>query len=376
MALFIKDRIYVQITINGRDLPLDKLSILQNLHIVESVRTYLPQFSMTYTDATKFIASNDLLSDAAVIKVSIGADARQRVWEFRLFQSKDVQSDGGTVYTITGYLNVPKYWIESAADAYDMTASGVVKQIAATCGMTYEGLDTADSQLWIPHNTRYCEYARMVAERAWVDDQSCCQIAVLGDKRLRMFNVSEFDTRPSTVGFSNRGHSSSVLPVLDYNLISKGGFFNAQSGYQDNRVVQSLTTVDDGSYENINVKKNSRRLNMNKALKEDIEQSKVTFAPIDVGNVSETYEKALYQNRRVSNLYNFGADILTNLMVEANVLDFVTCELSKPDLTGIKSISGKFVLTSKVTYIEGMNFFQKCEVFRQGPNSQRDTTQV
>jgi hypothetical protein len=39
-------------------------------------------------------------------------------------------------------------------------------------------------------------------------------------------------------------------------------------------------------------------------------------------------------------------------------------------------MSGKYMVTSKVAYIENMNFYQKIEAFRQGTNSTTDNSQV
>lgn len=376
MALHIKDRIYLQIVINGVELPLDKLNLLSYLHIVESARIYVPMLSMRLTDATKFLTQNQLLTDGAVITVTLGVSDIRRVYEFRLFGSVDRLGPGGTDYQITGYLNVPKYWIESTAKTLTGTASETIKQIANTCGLSYEGINTTDSQIWLPHNTRYCEFARQVSERAWLDDQSCVQLAVLAKKTLRLINVGDFESRQVTELFSNRGAGGKILPVTDYNILSKSGFFNAASGYQQSKIVQSITSTADVDLSQLNVKRNSRRMSINKDVKDEVQQSKVLYAPIDIGNVSSNYEKALYQNRRLANLFSFGAEFVTSQMIKSEVLDLVGCDFSKPGLSGVQAISGTSLLTSKVTYVEGTNFYQKCEVFRHGINTDKENTQL
>lgn len=370
MSLNIRDRIFLQVLINNIEFPLDKLNTLQYLHISESVRSYLPVLNLKLVDATKFIAQNNLLVDGAIIKITIGADNKKKTYEFRRFNHQAIPSgDGGTQYHISAYLNVPLFWMASTPTALNGTASETIKSIANTCGLSFTGVQTSETQLWMPHNTRYCEFARQVSERAWIDSESCVQMAVSADKTLRLVNVSDFETRKAAESFSNKGNYAGSFPVTDQKLVSKSGLFNSAGGYQDTKIQQSFVSLTDKDLSQVNVKRNSRSLSMNKDLKAAVSQSKVTYAPIDVGNISDNYETALYQNRRLSNLYTFGVDFNTAYMVESNILDIVLCELTMPELSGMQDISGNFLLTSKVTYVEGMNFYQKMECYRQGSNA-------
>jgi hypothetical protein len=377
MSLNIRDRIFLQILINGIEFPLDKLNALQYLHISESVRSYLPVLNLKLVDATKFIAQNNLLVDGAIIKVTIGVDNRKKTYEFRRFNHQAVPGgEGGTQYHISAFLNAPQFWMASSPKALQGTASEVLKQMANTCGLNFTGVQTTESQLWMPYNTRYCEFARQVSERAWINNESCVQMAVTADKTMRLMNVADFETRKASEMFSNKGNYASSYPVTDQKLVSKSGFFNSAGGYQDTKIQQSFTSTVDKDLSQVEVKRNSRTLSMNKELKDSVEQSKVSFAPIDVGNVSENYEKALYQNRRLSNLFTFGVDFNTAYMVDSNILDIVLCELTMPELSGMQDISGNFLLTSKVTYVEGMNFYQKLECYRQGSNGSRTSAEM
>jgi hypothetical protein len=377
MSLNIRDRLYLQIMINGVEFPLDKLNTLQYLHIGESVRAYLPTLNLRLVDATKFIAQNNLLVDGAIIKITIGVQGRKKTYEFRRFNHKAIPGgEGGTQYHISAFLNVPLYWMASTPKAINGTASEAIKKIANDCGLNFYGVTTSESQLWMPYNTRYCEFARQVAERAWVDTESCVQLGVTADKTVRLINVSDFANRKALEVFSNKGNYASSFPVTDEQLLSKSGFFNSVGGYQDTTIQQSLIATTDQTVSQVNVKRNSRVLSMNKALKDSVPQAKVSFAPIDVGNVSTHYENALYQNRRLSNLFTFGVEFNTAHLVDSNLLDIALCELTMPEVSGMQDISGNFLITSKVTYIEGMNFYQKLECYRHGANSVRSSAEV
>jgi hypothetical protein len=377
MALNIHDRLYLQILINGVEFPLDKLNTLQYLHISESVRSYVPVLNMKLVDATKFISQNNLLVDGAIIKVTIGVDGRKKSYEFRRFNHKAIPGgDGGTQYQVSAFLNVPLYWMASTMKAFNGTAAEAIKYIANACDLNFYGVTTSETQLWMPYNTRYCEFARQVAERAWVDSESCVQLAVSADKTARLINVSDFDTRKATEVFSNKGTYASALPVTDQQIVSKSGFFNSVGGYQDTMIQQSLTDTTDKDISQVNVKRNSKTISMNKSVKDSVPQAKVKYAPIDVGNITPHYEDALYQNRRLSGLFTFGVEFNTAYLVDSNLLDIVMCELTMPEVSGMQDISGNFLLTSKVTYIEGMNFYQKMECYRHGSNASQNSTEV
>lgn len=377
MALNIRDRLFLQILINGVEFPLDKLNTLQYLHISESVRTYIPILNLRLTDATKFIAQNNLLVDGAIIQVTIGVDGRKKTYEFRRFNHKAIPGgDGGTQYQVSAFLNVPLYWMASTMKAFNGAASEVLKQMANTCGLNFYGVTTSETQLWMPYNTKYCEFARQVAERSWVNSESCVQMAVTADKTMRLVNVSDFENRKAGEVFSNKGNYASAFPVTDQQLLSKSGFFNAVGGYQDTMIQQSMITTTDKDVSQVSVKRNSRVISMNKSLKDSVPQAKVRYAPIDVGNIASHYEDALYQNRRLSNLFTFGVEFNTAFLVDSNLLDIVLCELTMPEVSGMQDISGNFLLTSKVTYIEGMNFYQKLECYRHGSNVVQNSQEV
>lgn len=369
MALYVQNRLYLQIVIGGIEIPIDVLNSVGYVHIVEHVRLLLPQLSMSITDATKFFTLNNVLVDGAIISITVGNVNRTQKFEFRLFSYTDV--DG--VYTITGYLNLPKYWLESRDTAILGTSSTVLKEIATTCGLTYEGPSTSDFQLWHPYNSKYAKFAKEIAQASWADANSCMQLAITRDKRMRLLNVSNFSAAASVELLSNRTTSSFSLPVTSINVLTKSGFLNGETGYQDTLIGQSLTTTTDQDISELVVRKNSATLSMNAGIKSQLEQARVRYAPIDVGNVNQNFHRATYQNARLAGYFSFGAEVLVPQLTDSNILDTVSCDMTKSDVTGVQEISGKFLVTSKVLYIQGLNVYQKIEVFRHGNNIPNST---
>lgn len=373
MAYSIKDRLDFQLQIGGKSVELEN-NMIDYFHVSESVRLYVPMMSLRIKDINKFFTRNDVLVDGDTIVASIGIQKTKLVFPFRLFSHKAIMVNGVTSYTIHAYLDVPRYWTESTNEIVNDTSSSVLTAMCSKCGLKYEGVKTNDQQIWIPRNRRRAEFARYVSGRSYVDDQSCVQMSVGVDKVMRMKNVTEFNTFPVVQSFSNIGAQDQDV-ITDYNLINKAGFLNATTGYKDKQVRQSFLEVDEFS-KDLRVKKNSSKLMVSSAIAAGVGANRVTFAPIDVGNVSQSYEKAKYQNERLANLFAFGVEFVTPRLVTANLLDIINCDLSNPGAASVKAMSGKYMVTSRVWYMENMNFYQKVEAFRQGLNTSKEGTQI
>ena len=375
MPLAISDRIYLQIRINNVEIPLEQNTI-SYLHIVESVRIYVPMLSFKINDITKFLTRNNLLVDGALIEITIEVEGYRSIYLFRLFGSSELIANGSTSYVIKGYLNVPRYWTESSVGAIKGSASKSLQAIATAVNLTYDGVTTTEDQLWVPMNRKYCDFAKAIVDGASTSGTSCIKLAISVDKAMLVRDISiALKSEPQEM-FSNKDSAATSASIItDYEVLNKSGFFNASTGYSDFKIVQSFL-ANDLEIKDVSFIKNSRKSMINKDIQKGVGQNRVSFSPIDVGNVSSTYEAAKYQNRRLSNLFVFGLNFLTPRPVKSKLLEVVGTEISKPDLDGVSQYSGKYLLTSKVTYIQGMNFYQKCEVYRHGLNATQESSQI
>lgn len=375
MSTGVRDRLYTQLIVGGKDVPL-KDNMIEYIHIVESVRIYLPALTLKFKDTTKFFTRNNLLVDGAPIELTIEAESIRNVYYFRLFSSKERPEQGTQTYIITAYLDVPRYWSESTLIPIRGSVSSALRKICTDTKLNYTGITTADNQLWMPANDRYAEFARRISEHAWVSNTSCCQMAVTLQKEMKLKDVSKILAETPTQYFTNKENSQTQTVITDFAVVNKSGFYNAASGYREMKVCQSLMNPVDQTLKDLDITKNSSKLMMNSAIHNGVGQNKVLFAPIDVGNVSETYERALYQNRRLSNLFSFGLEFITPRQVTAQLMDTVNCELSMPNLDGVEAYNGKYLLTTKVIYIVGINMRHKLEVFRHGLNASDNQSQI
>lgn len=373
MGYSIKDRLDFQLQIGGRTVELEK-NMFDFFHVVESVRLYVPMMTLRMKDITKFFTRTDILTDGAPIVASISVQGKKIIYPFRLFSHKSVLENGVENHTLHAYLDVPRYWTESTNLPIKETASNALQKLCGECGMTYEGATTNDQQIWMPQNRRRAEFAKHIVRHAYIDESSCCQMAVLTDKRMRMLNISDFSRFQVKQRFSNV-QAKEVAVITDYNVLNKSGFYNAVTGYKDKQIQQSFLEQDKET-KDLNVKKNTKKLSVNSAVQTGVTQNRVSYTPVDVGNVNPNYERAKYQNQRLANLLTFGLEFVTPQLVEADLLDVINCDVAVPGSSSVTSLSGAYMVTSKVVYIENMNFYQKVEVFRQGLNSAKDKTQV
>ncbi len=367
----VKDRVSVQLIINGVELKTDQ-SPIDYIHISESCRHYVPVLTFVIQDKSKFLTKNKILVDGSVIKLIIQIDKQKLDYSFRTFSVKESLASGGTSYKVSAYFNIPKFWLQTVTKGTKGSVSDVLKDIALETGLRYEGVTTVENQLWLPLNKKYCEYARYISERGLIDDSSCLQLVVSILGNLRYINISTaFKEFAILDKLSNLPDASKEFKIIsDYKVINSSGFFNNLGGYNDTRVSQSILS-DGQALKDLSVTKNTKNLDMSETIKSNVSQGKITFSPIDVGNTSVTYEQSLYQNRRLSNLFSSGIELVTPKYINSQVLDIIYADLSKPGVSTVDAISGKYVITSKVLYIEGLNFFQKLELFRHGNNSQQ-----
>jgi hypothetical protein len=373
MPYVIKNRLFAAILFNGQEFPFE-INALDYIHISSSVKTYLPILTLKLTDITKFLTLNNFLVDGTLVTVTVGRDNLQKTsFNFRLFSFKEFPA-ADPKYVIHAYLDAPLYWTSSLSEFKKGSSSSVLGQLAQLTGLSYSGPTTSDAQVWIPQNRRISEFARFVCSHGWSNASSCMQIGVTASKELRYRNVSDFAQFPVKDFFDTTKITDQVKPMTSYSIANSAGFFNVNSGYGDRRITQGVSTEDE-EISTLTLQKNSAKLMMNTAVRSSIQRNRVLYAPVDVGNVHANYERALYQNRRLSNLFVMGMEIQTPVFSEADLLDVVSLAIEVPDVKGSKQYSGKYLVTEKVVYVTGANYFEKLVLARHGLNESRESTQ-
>lgn len=365
MSFIIQDRIEVSVILGDFNYPLNQLNALNFLHMGSSIKLLVPTLKLSITDQAG-VLDTGMLKDGLPIKVVVNALGvnESRTFSFTLKALETANTGNGTQFTIYGYGGGPNYYISSSTEGIYGTSNDVIAEIARRCGLAYEGTVTSDAQLWMPQNRRNAMFAKRVASAGYVNSESFMKSALCMDGTLRYKNLSADDPVVLTMvqGKVNQG----FLPIIDHKLKISNGSNNVLMGYAARRVTQSQERP--GIDDSLTLMPDSRTMMLNAEINEQVSRGNTMFSPIDVGNVHDYYERAIYQNRRISNLYSVGCDFLTTYPSGLQLLDRIEFVAERDTGTVNDGATGKYVTTSHAILIQGPNYYEKIEGYRQGTN--------
>jgi hypothetical protein len=251
------------------------------------------------------------------------------------------------------------------------TSDKVINTIADNCGIKYIGVKTSDSQEWWPKNRKNHEFAVDTAKRGYINDESCLQLAYDLDNVLIYANIAE--SKQPTGLFLTAKYAENSYNVTDFRIKNDSGLMNNLNGYAEDVRKQSLLSLDSELFDTVKLVRISQKIMMDSKIYNSIKQSRVFFRPIDSGSLHENYELAYYQNRRIAGTYALGIEVIVNQPTKnVKLLDCVEYTTMLQDGL-VTAYSGKFIVTSRVIYIQGINYFEKLELTRQGLNSNAPT---
>ncbi len=367
MGYSLSNRLEVSIFINDQEYPLDKLNLLNALHITTTVRGSLPLLTMSITDVTHSF-DRLKLQDGIPIRVTLKPNGQDtRVYRFRKFDHKSVPDGGAFTWTIYAYWDAAQFWNTTTAAGIQGTSNDVLQQIAGLCGLKYDGTATNDPQLWMPKNKAYRMFAKDIVSTGYVNDTSCMVAGVDLDATLRYKNVNALPK--ATKRIVAYRYEANAVTAVDVSLSASSGFNNAVTGYQNMRYVQSSIADDiHTQLQDLEFTRDSTAPLYNTTLKDKLGRGPVRFGPIDVGNVHENYERASYQNLRYRNLFSMGIEVLVSNIADFQLLEQVNFSAQKEDLNQNQMVSGDYTVSGHSIYVQGANYFEKLGLTRHGTN--------
>ena len=144
---------------------------------------------------------------------------------------------------------------------------------------------------------------------------------------------------------------------------TQSGSWNHQTAYKETRIEQDLLGELNPVHKNVSVRKlNPGYLLVSPQVKGIVPQARVRYSPLDPGNVHPYYEKAIYQNRRLSNLFLNRIDIITPERTLLGALDYVNLTLDLSTSYSPKKFNLDYWITSHVVYIHANNYYEKFEL--------------
>lgn len=364
MAVEIEGRISIKVFIASKEIPLGYGAgcALKRLHMSCSTRVGVPMLHMHIDDNVDFLQTSKLLYDNALITIVIGPPSGgATTYEFRLNSYKYNSSmvTSGRQLEIDGYINSTKYWQDSAYAGMKGTSSEVISSVASKCGLNYLGDSTSDNQFWYPRNIHYHEWVRRIVERGYKSPTSCMQSGLDLTKTLVYKDISAEDKAKAQVKIAVRAEG--FLTAVDVQQVSRPGSSNGLGGFSSSRIEQDLMNPTFTARNKVSVKPDKGSVSMNKEVKSSVTAGKVIFGPIDPGNVHEFYEAALYQNRRITNLYSNCMELLFAEPTGLKLLDVVNINMDNENRS-VTAIQGNYRVSSRVVYFNGVDYMEKVEV--------------
>lgn len=359
---------------NGVEFPFTKQSLLGHVHMSESSKLEIPMVRVQLTDGIGFLQNNPkALVEGARLTIEVAArnvDFYTR--EFRVNSLHVTQRAEGDQIDLDGYLDFPRYWIETISNNFvNQSSDSVLREVAAYCGLNYSGTETADAQTWHGGLERIHRFCGDVASHGYVSDASCMKLAVGLDRVMRYKDVSVMDVAAPKATFALGTFAPGKIAVISHLPKNSGGAANRKSGYRQTMLEQSM--VRDKIYRThsglpVNVDEGGE-VNLNKEVRASVTKGAQLVAPIDYGNVNDNYNRALYQNKRGTGLFTVGLDVVTPAPTITapgiSVFDTVFVEAPRE----LVEITGAYLVVSHAIMITSQQYHEKFELTRRSAAS-------
>lgn len=369
MGIRFKNRLELYLLFGEKEFPFAPVNSLDFLHMSCSVSLAVPMLHFKVKDVAKWMVKNQVLVDGAVIKIILKVQGSSRTYQFRLNSFKEILDPTGPTYEVDAYYDAITWWLASSADMTRGTSADVIESIATKCNFpNFFKTNTADYQVWIQRNMRYHEYASFIASHGYLNDNSCMQLAFDLSGNLIYKDVT--DKRSVSEVFSTAKYQEGSLIATDFKVKNRSGLLNALSGYADEMLAPSVITGGSPDiFKTVPITKLTNKLMVNADIYNNVEKGRVLYAPVDCGNVHANYIKAKYQNARIASTYAFGLELITPQISKVSLLDFIQFVSQQPGEKSDNAFSGTYLVTSRVVYIQGINYYEKIEAVRHGLNA-------
>jgi hypothetical protein len=374
-VLEIKTGVLLGVHINGNEYKLESNGF-KKLTLVSNKRMSVPTFEFVFADLTDKINKEITLADGVPIEFHVGRSVDKfDVYKMRVYNYKRDPHQTIPFYTVYGYLDVPKWFLQSWKLAIEDVGSAVIEAVAGECGLEPEVDATNDFMIWLPNRRRACMFAKHIAEHAYLDDSSAFVMGVTLDKKLKLKNLT---TLPSSGETFAPGNQPNTANVVDNRYLTGSGYGNSIGGYA-HKVWPQLLTMEAEPIEELALTRKTQHLQLNVELKDMLtDNGRLDFGPINAGNVHIFWDQARYQNYRTAMMYGMGVELLIDQRTpfDYDLFTPFNYEAYDPPSTGEAQIADQFrslyYVTAKAVYITEGNYYEKFQGYSTGNNADPD----
>ena len=370
----VKDSLALDLNLGGYEVEGEVVSF-GKLLMTSSVLSRVPLIQLNLADTGGELKKRVSFEDGMTIKVNLGrSESSQVEYNFRLFNHRESASAGHRHYMITGYLDVPKYFIGSSFDHYKGPTSKVISDIAGKTGLTADVDTTADDQTWFQANMKNCEFVQYLTKRGYISDKSLMMSAVTLRKKLLYKDFNAIEGDKYTFAYIPSSDKSEIA-IFDHVARDKSGSSNASRGYKDNLYAQDLTVEEPVKHSDSNIKPRASKVALNSDVQGAVgDRSRVDLTPPHYkGMAHDNYFKAKHQNTRGRFLNSVGIDILTGYQLDdADLMLPVGVRLkglSQAEETPEASHDGSYIITGKNIIAQGPHYAERYNLIRAGKNN-------
>ena len=369
------------LTIEGVAKPLDQADVVQAV-LVESAAMTVPILRLELKDTTGGLSTAPL-HDGTRIFVQLGRpDAKVPLAKmpFRVVRVPQLAgasaAQGVQVYCaydsfayLTGLVRKP----------YKGTVSEIFAQISNDTGLNgVSGVQTNDSQWWLPTHERMSAFVRRMVAHAYVDDKSCLIHAHSAAGILFLRNLTTaFDAKPVLKLCEVRQDASSdprrakdppEVLLTGYSMDTHSGMLNMRAGGYGSKTYQEMLSGEGDLFGPVVASRQSNVFAINAEVKDLLADGVRTLpAPIDCGNTHANYIKARHQNERRRALYSTFMDASLDDYTTADIFDSVDVAVQDRVTRGIQTAySQKYLIFARTRAIQGTRYYERMRLIAPG----------
>lgn len=369
--LHITNQIYLTLAIQNQDFG-GVSNLISTISINESVMFVAPIMQFTFDDTSSELVRSLALTEGTKLKLMLGKvpeNSTER--KFRLFGFNQHPTRLGPQIVANFIFDCPQYITGSYIESFEDVSSAMMQKIASSCSLKSSVDDTNDSMVWLNFGQTRATFVEDCAMYGYVDDSSCMFRAVTSEGVLLYYNMAKRLNENEPVAYfdlnvrdDTAATDAPAFIVRDLRDISSAGAMNSWINYGWNYIQHSMTGKE-VVHSKYDAQTKGKYLPINKEVKDLIHASKVEYCPkLDCGNTHPKYIKAYYNNMRGKALMSEKIQVLIESVSNVQLLDVVEYRHIETDGNAGKA-SGKYIVTSKVTYIKGgVAYYEKFELCR------------
>lgn len=374
----VKGQYFFDIIIDEKPIAATSSHIVDMI-VSENVLQFLPVYRLRMKDSSGGSFDQQPIYDGCPVKVTMGVDSQQSTdaQEINLRASGVPKIEAGKtepIFKSIGYLNYPKYLFKVPNESLGFVhSSQAITSIAEKCGLNPIVDNTSDQQRWISMQKSYGRWASYIQDHGYINDSSCMVLCVRSNGDLLYKNLTQIiQGQPKvTLYFGQKPETQNdVFEVLEYDITSNAGTSNLMSGY-GLRVTQERLDGSFDEHSNVNATRLSNHMEINREIKDSVENARTIPAVIDSGNTHPNYIKAFHQNKRIKQTFSNHVSLMVDRDTNLQLLDLVEFQgISFGSYEVNPTYSGVYVVTAK-TRVIGVNnrYFEKLLLSSTGRNN-------